>query len=123
MMEIHKFNYEDLRVMSMEEMFEKSSLYDSDELLDAGINAIPTNGRGVYILYSLTGKKLYVGKSENIRKRVRRHLKGEEKITREYIPFVSSVRVFYVTEEVGRQNLYSVERWFINQLKPTFNNS
>lgn len=120
---LHKFNYNDLREMSLEEIMAKSNLYECDELLDTKLKNIPINERGIYFLISLTGNVLYIGKSENVRKRLRCHLKGHEKITREYIPFVSTVRVLYVDNEVGRQNLFSVERWFITQVKPIFNNN
>lgn len=118
---MYKFNYEDLRLMPMEEMLNKSSVYEIFQLIDTKLSEIPISGRGVYVLYSLTGKALYVGKSECLRKRIRCHLKGQEKITENYIPFVGFVRTIYVSEEVGRHNLFSVERWFISQLKPEFN--
>lgn len=120
-MVIYKFNYRDLREMPLEEMLEKSKTYNLDSLLSSNFQEIPNGSRGVYTLYSLTEKPLYTGKSENIRNRIKRHLKGQEKITEMYAPFITTVRVFYVDDEVRRQNLFSVERWFISQLKPYFN--
>jgi excinuclease UvrABC nuclease subunit len=122
-MNLYKFSYDDLRNMPLDNMLTKSNLYECDSLLIEKMKSIPHNGRGIYVLYSLTGKILYVGKSENIKNRLSCHLKGNEKITRDYIPFISSVRVLYVADEIRRDSLFSVERWFITQLKPLFNAS
>jgi excinuclease UvrABC nuclease subunit len=119
--DLYKFTYEDLRDMPIDNTLTKSDLYECDHILSDKMKSIPRNGRGIYVLYSLTGKVLYIGKSENIKNRLRCHLKGSEKITREYIPFVSSVRVLYMDDEIRRDSLFSVERWFIAQLKPVFN--
>ncbi|MEH7246529.1 GIY-YIG nuclease family protein [Neobacillus niacini] len=120
---MYKFSYDDLRDMPLDIMLTKSNLYEYDHLMNEKMKSIPHNGRGIYVLYSLTGKILYVGKSENIKSRLRRHLKGNEKITRDYIPFVSSIRVLYMAEDIRRDSLFSVERWFITQLNPVFNAS
>jgi excinuclease UvrABC nuclease subunit len=107
--------------MPLEEMIDKASVYNALDLVDGKFKSIPMNGRGVYALCSLSGKTLYVGKSEKMRDRIRTHLNGKEKITEEYSPFISRIKVFYVDDEVGRQNLYSVEKWFIDQLESVFN--
>ena len=118
---MRKLTYEDLRIMPLEDMIAGASVYIATELLETLLKDIPVNGRGIYALYDEAGELLYVGKSENVRKRVRKHLKCQEKITSGYAESVRSVRVFYVDEEVKRQDLYAVEKWFITQLAPKYN--
>jgi excinuclease UvrABC nuclease subunit len=107
--------------MPLEEMFEKSSVYEVQDLIAENYRSIPTNGRGIYALFSLSGKTLYVGKSDRMRTRIKNHLRGNEKITERYSTFVDRIKVFYLDDEIDRQKIYSVEYWFIEQLNAIFN--
>ncbi|AXN39800.1 GIY-YIG nuclease family protein [Peribacillus butanolivorans] len=118
---MRKLNYEDLRLMPLADVIAEASMYGADELLETKLRGIPSDGRGIYALYDGLGEILYVGKSENVRKRLRNHLNCHEKITARYAKDVQNVRVFYVDEEVKRQNLYAVEKWFITHLAPKHN--
>jgi predicted GIY-YIG superfamily endonuclease len=103
--------------MELVEIINKSDLFTGENLTAKSVTA----GRGVYLLYTSDDKLLYVGKSENVKNRIRTHLSGRDPSTGKFINFVSKVRIIYVDWCVGRQSLFSVERWFIGNLRPAFN--
>jgi len=57
---------------------------------------------GVYILLDKDGLALYVGKAANLRSRLRAHLSQRSHIV-DIIPFVKSVRVYFVLSEYERE--------------------
>ena len=100
-------------------ILDKADLFETENLTVRAIN----QGRGIYLLYTADDKLLYAGKSENIKNRIRTHLSGKDRSTGKFIKFVTKIRVIYVDWDVNRQTLFSVERWFITNLKPAFNAS
>lgn len=111
------FNNEELTKMELVEILNRTDLFTGENFTAKSVKA----GRGIYLLYTSDDKLLYVGKSENVKGRIRTHLSGKDKSTGKFIEFVSKIRIIYVDWDVNRQTLFSVERWFIGNLKPVFN--
>lgn len=72
---------------------------------------------GVYILLDRDGLALYVGKATNLRNRLRSHLSQRSHIV-DIIPFVKSVRVYFVPDEYERE-VY--ETFAIQEFQPSRN--
>lgn len=72
---------------------------------------------GVYILLDKDGLALYVGKAGNLRTRLRSHLSQRSHIV-DIIPFVKSVRVYFVLSEYERE-VY--ETYAIQTFQPSKN--
>jgi predicted GIY-YIG superfamily endonuclease len=106
-----------LTKMELVEILNNSDMFTGENLTAKSI----IHGRGIYLLYTSDDKLLYVGKSENIKNRIRTHLGGKDVATGKFVKFVSKIRVIYVDWDVHRQNLFRVERWIIGNLKPAFN--
>ena len=49
----------------------------------------------VYAIKSLTRNYIYVGLTENIKRRFKQHSKGENKTTRAYLPFELILKEFF----------------------------
>lgn len=111
------FTNDQLLQMDLSDIISSSDLFEGEELTAKAIS----QGRGLYLLGTSDDKLLYVGKSENIKNRLRTHLSGKDRATGKFINFVSKIRIIYVDWDVNRQVLFSVERWFIVNLKPVFN--
>jgi predicted GIY-YIG superfamily endonuclease len=103
--------------MGVDDILNNSDLFTGEKLSHKDMR----HGRGIYFLYTSDDKLLYVGKSENIKHRIRQHLGGKDIATGKFIGFVSKIRVVFVDWDVTRQKLFSVERWFIGNLRPAFN--
>jgi predicted GIY-YIG superfamily endonuclease len=111
------FTNAELTKMELVEILNNSEMFTGENLTAVSIK----HGRGIYLFYTSDDKLLYVGKSENIKNRIRTHLSGKDSATGKFINFVSKISIIYVDWDVNRQALFSVERWFITNLKPVFN--
>jgi len=65
------------------------------------------NSYKVYVLYSNSFKKSYVGQTQNIDERLRKHNKGKVKSTKIYRPW----RVIYFETFCTRSEAMKRERW------------
>lgn len=77
-------------------------------------------GPGVYIFEDDTGAPLYVGKSVNIRSRVRSHFTGATTVAKEMKMSLASHNVSYITTETEVEALL-LESAKVKELQPTFN--
>lgn len=71
--------------------------------VDEAVLASLPSGPGVYLLKNPEGHVLYVGKSQNVRRRVREHLRGEcfqQPALRRAIPFVADVEAIETGSEL-----------------------
>lgn len=75
------------------------------------------NRSGVYILLDKDGLALYVGKATNLRGRLRTHLSERSHVV-DIIPFVKSVRVYFIPDEYERE-VY--ETYAIQEFQPSRN--
>lgn len=72
---------------------------------------------GIYCFYNDYRELLYVGKSKDLRARVRAHLSGKTN-TKEFYNEFTQIRI-YVVEDPAEREIY--ETYMINDLKPIYN--
>ncbi len=89
------------------------------EITDELIDTAPA-GHGVYAFYGENDAPLYVGRSVRVRQRVRAHLSGERRSSREQ-RIAQQVRRVQWCATGGEFGALLVEAQWIAQLRPTFN--
>jgi putative endonuclease len=67
----------------------------------------------VYILYSENHDKYYIGQTNNIEERLKRHNAGSEKATRPYLPW----KMIWSTEKISRSEAMLLEKKLKNLSK------
>ncbi len=67
----------------------------------------------VYILYSDSFDKFYIGQTNDVESRVKRHNAGTEKATKPYLPW----RLIWFTEKSSRQEAMELEKKLKNLSK------
>lgn len=81
------------------------------------IQSIPNGISGVYKLYDNLGNLLYIGKSKNLRHRVKEHTSGKSDLS-EHFHKISYVECLFVGDGIQNEIL---ETYLINTLGPIFN--
>lgn len=79
------------------------------------------NVRGIYFLYTKERKLLYIGKTINMKTRLKDHINGRADWSKKIKGLIHYIK-FYVVEDNGDSyQLFSEERGCISRLKPMFN--
>ncbi len=89
------------------------------EITDDLIESAPA-GCGAYVFYGEAGEPLYVGRSVRVRQRIRAHLSGERRSSRE-LRMAQQVRRVEWRATGGELGALLVEAQWIGSLRPAFN--
>jgi excinuclease UvrABC nuclease subunit len=83
------------------------------------IQTIPPKKAGLYFMYDKDNKLLYIGKSTNLKVRVKQHVKGHEFQTAYlFAEEIEKISIVFITCPM---ELDIYETYLINTLKPTWN--
>jgi predicted GIY-YIG superfamily endonuclease len=75
--------------------------------------------RGIYFFFTKEGKLLYVGKSMNLRTRLKNHLRGNSNPTKYILKSVGYIKLLFVN--LSERLILQLEDKLIKELKPMFN--
>lgn len=89
------------------------------QLPDEAIDALP-NGPGVYLFYGEGDTLLYVGKSVDIRARVRAHFSGDHQVAKD-LRISQEIRRVQARRTAGELGALLLESQLVKQLKPVHN--
>lgn len=87
-------------------------------ILVSQVEIIPKGVGGIYLLYGDNGDLLYVGKSKNLKSRVKSHVNGKSDNTRDFSEKISKIQCIF-TDSTLDQDV--IETLIINKLKPCMN--
>jgi len=76
------------------------------------------NKKGIYFIYNIKRKLMYIGKASNIRHRLRQHTKGYWNIDYDIVDNFVYFKYVIIEDSLNRE-LY--ETYYINELKPKLN--
>lgn len=94
--------------------------FDIENKYEKDIQRMPDGIRGIYLIYSEDNTLIYIGKSDNLRSRLRSHFSGTSHLKQEISDTFYSFSCVYVSDK-AMCDIY--ETAFINHLMPLANTS